>query len=209
MSINEFEKMGIALVDAIMLWQRFRNTEKVRELAETMSAGRSGHSSSVFTKVKKDWKITVDMSLHIWSSRHKKYIATTIGKGVGTRANKFDRTDFLEDIFQYFKQVFFPSGRMRGKLSLNLNSKSIKFCCCANNVIKDLSYSIDNYMINNCLKRAKFIIQAKSMSKLQEYDSDSSFSDLDEESTNNTIEQKRKKKQMEYFSSFKNRTKMH
>ena len=47
-------------------------------------------------------------------------------------------------------------------------------------------------MINNCLKRAKFIIQAKAMSKLQEYDSDSSFSDLDVKSTNNTIEQKSK-----------------
>ena len=84
-----------------------------------MSSVRSGHSSSVFTKMKKDRKIAVNVPLHIWSGRYKKYIATRIGKGVGTRENKFERSDLLEDIFQYFKQVFFPSGRTRGKLSLN------------------------------------------------------------------------------------------
>ena len=77
-------------------------------------------------------------------------------------------------------------------LVLTLNSTSIKFCSCANDFIKGLSYSIDNYMINNCLKHAKFIIQAKPMSKLQEYDSDSSLSDFDMDSTNKRIEQKRR-----------------
>ena len=191
MSINDFEKMGIALAEARMLCQRFRDTEKVRELAEIMSAVRSGHSSSVSTQAKKDRKIAVDVSLHIWSGTYKKYVATRIGKGRRTLTNKFDRTDLLEDIFQYFKQVFFPSGRKRGHLSLSLNSTSIKFCSCANEVITDLSYSIDNYMKNNSLKRAKFIIQAKAMSKLQKYDSDSSLSDFDMESANNRIEHKR------------------
>ena len=51
MSINDFEKMGIALADARMLCQRFRDTEKVRKLAEIMLAARSGHSFSVSTKV--------------------------------------------------------------------------------------------------------------------------------------------------------------
>ena len=192
MSINDFEKMRIALADARMLCQRFCDTEKVRESAEIMSAVRSGHSSSVSTKAKKHRKIAVDVSLHIWSGTYKKYVATRIGKGRRTLTNKFDRTDLLEDIFQYFKQVFFPSGRKRGHLSLSLNSTSIKFCSCANEVITDLSYSIDNYMKNNSLKRAKFIIQAKAMSKLQEYDSDRSLSDLDMESTNNRIEEKRR-----------------
>ena len=68
-----------------------------------MSSVRSGHSSSVFTKMKKDRKIAVNVPLHIWSGRYKKYIATRIGKGVGTRENKFERSDLLEDIFQYFK----------------------------------------------------------------------------------------------------------
>ena len=72
MSINNFEKMGIALADARMLCQRFRNTEKVRELAEIMLAVRNGHSSSVSTKVKKGRKIGVNVSLHIWSIRNKK-----------------------------------------------------------------------------------------------------------------------------------------
>ena len=47
-------------------------------------------------------------------------------------------------------------------------------------------------MKNNSLKRAKFIIQAKAMSKIQEYDSDSLLSDFDMESTNNRIEHKRR-----------------
>ena len=68
----DFEKMGIALADARMLCQRFRHTEKVRELAEIMSAVRTGHSSSVSTKAKKDRKIAVDVSLHIWSGTYKK-----------------------------------------------------------------------------------------------------------------------------------------
>ena len=38
MLINDFEKMGIALADARMLCQRFLYAEKVRELAEIMSA---------------------------------------------------------------------------------------------------------------------------------------------------------------------------
>ena len=78
-------------------------SEKVRELAEVMSAVRSGHSSSVSTKVKKDRKIAIDVSLHIWSTRNKKCIATRIKKGGGTRTNKFDRTDLLEEVFQYFQ----------------------------------------------------------------------------------------------------------
>ena len=85
MSIKDFEKMGIASADTRMLCQRFRDTEKVRELAVIMSAVRSGHSSSVSTKVKKDRKTPVDVSLHIWSTRTKKYIARRIGKGGGTR----------------------------------------------------------------------------------------------------------------------------
>ena len=133
--------MGIALADARMLCQKFCNTEKVRELAEIMSTVRSGRSSSVSNKVKKDRKIAVDVSLHIWSGTYKKCITTRIRKGGGNRTNRFDRTDLLVDIFQYFKQVFFPSGRTRAKLSLNLNSKSIKFFSCANEVITDLSYS--------------------------------------------------------------------
>ena len=145
-----------------------------------MSAVRSGYSSSVSTKVKKD------VSLYIWSGRYKEYIATR------TEKNKFDRTDLLEDIFRYFEQFFFPSCRARGKFSLNLNSTSIKFCLCANDVTIDLSYSIDNCTNSNCLKRAKFIIQAKAMSKLQEYESDSSLSDFDIASTNNRMEQKRR-----------------
>ena len=192
MSINDFEKMQIALADARMLCQRFCDTEKVRESAEIMSAVRSGHSSSVSTKAKKHRKIAVDVSLHIWSGTYKKYIAIRLGKGGGTRTNRFDKTDLHEDIFQYFKQVFIPSGRTRRKLSLNLNATSIEVCWCANEVITDLSYSIDNFMKNNSSKRAKFIIQAKAMSKLQEYDSDRSLSDLDMESTNNRIEEKRR-----------------
>ena len=119
--------MEIALADARMLCQRFRHTEKVRELAEIMLAARSSHSSSVSTKVKKDRKIGVDVSLHTWSTSIKKYIATRIRKGGGTRTNKFDRTDLLEKVFQYFLQVFFPSGSTRGKLCLNFNSTSVKF----------------------------------------------------------------------------------
>ena len=115
MLINDFEKMGTALADVRMFCQRFCNTEKVRELSEIISAV-SRHSSSVSTKVK---KIAVDVSLHIWSGTVKKYITTRIGKRGGIRTNKFDRTDLLEDIFHYFKKVFFPSGRTRGKLSLN------------------------------------------------------------------------------------------
>ena len=133
------------------------------------------------------------MSLHIWSTRNKKYIARRIGKGGGTRTNKFDRTDLLEEVFQYFLQVFFPSGSTRGKLCLNLNSTSVKFCSCASDVITDLSCSIDNYIKNHCLKRAKFIIQAKTMLELiQEYDSDSSLSDFDMEPTSKGIEEKRR-----------------
>ena len=133
------------------------------------------------------------MSLHIWSTRNKKYIARRIGKGGGTRTNKFDRTDLLEEVFQYFQQVFFPSCRTRGKFCLNLTSTSVKFCSCANEVITDLSCSIDNYIKNHCLKRAKFIIQAKAMLELiQEYDSDSSLSDFDMESTNKGVEKKRR-----------------
>ena len=63
--------MGIALADARMLCQRFRVTEKVRELTEIMSAIRSGHSFSVSTKVKKDRKIAVDVSLHIGQQETK------------------------------------------------------------------------------------------------------------------------------------------
>ena len=151
-----------------------------------MSAVRSGYSSSVSTKVKKD------VSLYIWSGRYKEYIATRTEKGGGTRKNKFDRTDLLEDIFRYFEQFFFPSCRASGKFSLNLNSTSIKFCLCANEVTIDLSYSIDNCTNSHCLKRAKFIIQAKAMSKLQEYESDSSLSDFGIASTNNRMEQKRR-----------------
>ena len=67
------------------------------------------------------------------------------------------------------------------------------FCSCANEVITDLSSSIDNYMKNHCLKREKFIILAKVLLELiQEYDSDSSLSDFDMESTNKGIEQKRR-----------------
>ena len=54
MSIKDFEKLGIVSADTRMLCQRFRDTEKVRELTEIMSAVRSGHSSSVSTKVKTD-----------------------------------------------------------------------------------------------------------------------------------------------------------
>ena len=54
--MNDFENMGIALADARMLCQSFRVTEKVRELAEIMSAVRIDHFSSVFTKAKKDNK---------------------------------------------------------------------------------------------------------------------------------------------------------
>ena len=97
----------------------------------------------------------------------------------------------LKTYSSILNKFFFASGRTRGHLSPNLNSTSIKFCSCANEVITDLSYSIDNYMKNNSLKRAKFIIQAKAMSKLQEYDSDSSLSDFDMESANNRIEHKR------------------
>ena len=43
-----------------------------------MSAIKSGHSSSVSTTVKKDKKNIVDGSLHTWSTRDKKYIATRI-----------------------------------------------------------------------------------------------------------------------------------
>ena len=142
--------------------------------------------------MKKDRKIAVNVLLIIWSGRYKEYIATSTGKGGGTRKNKFDRTDLLEDIFQYFEQFLFPSCRTRGKFSLNLNSTSIKFCLCANEVTTDLSYCIDNCTSSNCLKRAKFIIQAKAMSKLQEYESDRSLSDFDIASTNNRIEQKRR-----------------
>ena len=156
-----------------------------------MSAVRSGYSSSVSTKVKKDRKIAVNVPLHIGSGRYKEYIATRTGKGGGTRKNKMDRTHLLEDIFQYFEQFFFPSCRARGKFSVNLNSTSIKFCLCANEVTTGLSYSIDNCTNSNCLKRAKFIIQAKAMSKLQEYESDSSLSDFDIASPNNRMGQKR------------------
>ena len=127
-----------------MLCQRFRDTEKVRELAEIMLAVTNGHSSSVSTKVKKGRKIGVNVSLHIWSIRNKKYIATRMEKGGGTRINKFDRTDLPEEVFQYFQQVFFPSVSTRGKLCLNLNSTSVKICSCANEIITNLSCFIDN-----------------------------------------------------------------
>ena len=46
------------------------------------------------------------MCHYIFGQAHKEHVATRIGKGGGTRANKFDRTDLLENIFQYFKQSF-------------------------------------------------------------------------------------------------------
>ena len=54
--------------------------------------------------------------LHVWSGKYKKDIATRIAK-----KNKFDRTELLEDMFQYLKQVLLLSVRTRGKRSLNLN----------------------------------------------------------------------------------------
>ena len=64
----------------------------------------------------------------------------------------------LKTYSSILSKFFFTSCKTRGHLSPNLNSTSIKFCSCANEVITDLSYSIDNYMKNNSLKRAKFII---------------------------------------------------
>ena len=40
------------------------------------------------------------MCHYIFGQAHKEHVATRIGKGGGTRANKFDRTDLLENIFQ-------------------------------------------------------------------------------------------------------------
>ena len=107
MLINDFEKMGIALADARMLCQRFLYAEKVRELAEIMSASEVAILLMFPLRRKKIEQLQL-MCHYIFGQAHiKKHVATRIGKGGGTRANRFDRTDLLEDIFQYFKQVFF------------------------------------------------------------------------------------------------------
>ena len=196
MNISDFEKIGIALGDARLLCQRFGKEERRRQLAGTASTVRASSSSVVGKFKKKKSTVVVDVSWHNWCSSRKRFVVVQRRHGGGTRTHKFNKCTTLDDIFCYFKDIYFPNGKSLGKKICYISNLESTFLSCAKETV-EMNVTITEYIKRHSLKNAKFVIHTKpySFRRTRLFNSDESSDSSQEihlESTLKTNGKKRK-----------------
>ena len=195
MSISDFEKIGIALGDARLLCQKFSNEERRRQLADIVSAVRAS-SSSVVGKFKKEKSVVaVDVSWHNWCSSRKRFVVVQRRHGGGTRTHKFNKCTTLDNIFRYFKDVYFLNGKSLGKKTCYISNVESTFLSCAKETV-EMNVTIAEYIKRHSLKNAKFVIHTKpySFHRTRLFESDESSDSSQEFHLESTLKAKGKRR---------------
>ena len=175
--MGDFKELGVGLADARLLIENFKSTIRATELADLVSAVRKGENKPEGARKVKD--INVDLSWYDWCKKTRKFMCVRLSNGGGCRKKRFDRFTKLSEVFEFAKDLYFPGGKCHTKRLSFLNTS---LCTGDNNVITDLTISIDECLEIKSLRTAKFYLRTKECDPFGDINSDdenSSSSEFD------------------------------
>lgn len=176
---EDFKGMGIALADARLLVEKYKNAKRAEELASMVAAVRKEGIANKKKKVNE--KIKVEYSWHHFDSNKRKHTVVKSSSGGGVRSGEFNGNTTLSSMFEDMKTKYFPGGRnKKGKIK---DMECVLLGGDKEN-IDDLESTIACFIELKGLKTRKFYLQTKHKKFTDCYldsylDSDDSLNDFD------------------------------
>ena len=106
--VEDFGSFGVGLADARFLSEKCKTQTRASELLEMVKAVRSSSAPVSCKKKKANQTVNVNFTRYHWNSKLKKYSLVKLSNVGGLRKKEYDKTVKLCDIFEDFKDIYYP-----------------------------------------------------------------------------------------------------